>query len=87
MFPTKSDMPPSLSYLSDMGIMTELNWFYLTWHQYIIYIIYWVTKIGRVDIFLEVSLLSKYQESPCEEHLEQLLSILLISKRIPMSTI
>ncbi|KAI2511710.1 Reverse transcriptase (RNA-dependent DNA polymerase) [Fragilaria crotonensis] len=38
-------------------------------------ILRWATEIGRVDILLEVSLLSQYQANPREGHLEQLLHV------------
>ena len=35
----------------------------------------WATELGRVYVLHEVSLLSQYQESPRQEHIEQVLHI------------
>ena len=45
----------------------------VTFFQELIGVLRWATEIGRVDILLEVSLLSQYQANPREGHLEQLL--------------
>lgn len=47
----------------------------------------WVTKIGRVDILLEISLLSQYLASPREGHLQQVLHIFAYLKRKPKLTL
>ena len=35
----------------------------------------WETEIGRVDVLHKISILSQYQESPRQGHMEQLLHI------------
>jgi hypothetical protein len=55
--------------------------------QELIGVLRWATEIGRVDILLEVSLLSQYQASPREGHLEQLLHIFAFLKKHPKLTL
>jgi hypothetical protein len=47
----------------------------------------WATELGRVDILLEVSLLSQYQASPREGHLEQIMHIFAFLKKKPKLSI
>jgi hypothetical protein len=47
----------------------------------------WATEIGQVDILLEVALLSQYQASPREGHLEQLLHIFAFLRTHPKLTL
>jgi hypothetical protein len=47
----------------------------------------WATEIDRVDILLEVSLLSQYQASPREGHLKQLHHIFASVRKHPKLTL
>ena len=47
----------------------------------------WATELGRVDILHEVSIMSQYQASPREGHLEQVLNIFGFLKGNPKLTI
>ena len=51
------------------------------YYQELIGILRWATELGGVDILLEVSLLSQYQASPREGHLEQALHIFAYLKK------
>ena len=51
--------------------------------QELIGIIRWATKIGRVDVLYEVSVLSQYQAEPREGHLTNLLRIFSYWKASP----
>jgi hypothetical protein len=53
----------------------ELNGKDTTHFQELIAMLRWETEIGRVDILLEVSILSQHQASPRQGHLEQALHI------------
>ena len=66
-FPT--DYKPELDVTKELG--PELASRYLQ----LIGIARWAVELGRIDIFLEVSLLSQYQASPREGHLEALYHI------------
>ena len=58
-----------------LDVTEELSEQDTTFFQELIGVLRWATEIGRVDILLEVSLLSQYQANPREGHLEQLLHI------------
>ena len=47
----------------------------------------WATEIGRVDILHEVSILSQYQASPREGHIEQLFNIWSFLRQDPKLTL
>ena len=46
----------------------------------------WWNEINRVDILLEMSLMSQYKACPCEWHLEQVLRIISYLKKKPKLT-
>ena len=47
----------------------------------------WATELGRVDVLHEVSLLSQYQASPRQGHLEQALHIFAYLDKKPKLTL
>ena len=49
----------------------------------LIFICRWSVEIGRIDIFLEVSLLSQYQASPRLRHLEVLYNVFAYLEKLP----
>jgi hypothetical protein len=65
----------SASYVPELDVAEELSEEDTTFYQEFIGVLRWATEIGRIDILLEVSLLSQYQANPREGHLEQLLHI------------
>ena len=67
--------PMSTSFESELDGSPELNENDRTYYQELIGALRWATELGRVDILLEVSLLSQYQACPREGHMEQLLRI------------
>jgi hypothetical protein len=68
-------------------VTEELNADDMTYFQELIGVVCWATEIRRVDILLEVSLLSQFQASPREGHLEQLLHIFAFLKKHPKLTL
>ena len=58
----------------------QFNEFDMKWYQELTGVLLWETRIGRVDILLEVSLMYQYQVSPPEGHLEQLQKNLVIEE-------
>lgn len=56
-------------------------------YQKMIGMLRWATEIGRVDMLLELSLLSQYQANPRRGHMEQLLHIFGYLKRHPKITL
>ena len=54
-----------------MDITGEIKADRVQWYQELIDTLRWVVEIGKIDILLEVSLLSTHLEIPQEGHLEQ----------------
>ena len=75
------------TYSLELDFTEELNENDVTFFQQLIGVLRWATEIGRVDILLEVELLSQYQASPREGHLEQLMHILAFLRRHPKLTL
>ena len=81
------ETPMSMTYLPELDITEELSEQDVTFYQELIGVLRWATEIGRVDILLEVSLLSQYQANPREGHLEQLLHIFGYLRKHPKLTL
>ena len=81
------DTPMNITYSPEMDVTKELNADGTTYFQELIGVLPWATEIGRVDILLEVSLLSQYQANPREGRLDQLLHIFAFLKRHPKLTL
>ena len=75
------DTPMNITYTPEMDVTEELDEDGVTYFQELIGVLRWATEIGRVDILLEVSLLSQYQASPREGHLEQVLHVFAFLKK------
>ena len=75
------------SYSLGLNGSPELDSDELTLFQEIIGVLRWVTEIGRVDIFHEVSILSQFQASASEGHLQQAFNIFSYLKNNPRLTI
>jgi hypothetical protein len=73
--PGKCVTPFSCSYEPWMETSAELKADGVQYFQELIGVLRWAVEIGRVDILLEVSLLSTYLAMPREGHLEQALHI------------
>ena len=52
-------------------------------HQELVGILRWAVELGRVDILHEVALLSQFQASPREGHMEEMLHIFAFLKQKP----
>ena len=82
--PTRNvETPMSMCYVPELDVSDELCDMDVTFFQELIGVLRWATEIGRVDILLEVSLLSQYQANPREGHMEQLLHIFGFLKKHP----
>ena len=66
---SNTSTPMNITYSSKMDVTEELGENDVTYFQELIGVLRWATEIGRVDILLEVSLLSQYQANPREGHL------------------
>ena len=74
--PSKCTTPTGSGYRPEMDVTAELKADGVTWYQELIGQLRWAIEIGRVDILLEVSLLSQHLALPREGHLEQALHIM-----------
>ena len=74
--PSKCTSPLSSGYRPEMDVTAELKEDGVRWYQELIGQLRWAIEIGRVDILLEVSLLSQHLVLPCEGHLEQALHVI-----------
>ena len=73
--PTKVTTPMTTDYSPELDISPEFSAQNVQYYQELIGMLRWATEIGRVDVLHEVAILSQYQASPREGHLEQLLHI------------
>jgi hypothetical protein len=85
--PTKVTTPMTNAYVPELDGSPELNANGTQYFQELIGMLRWATELGRVDIILEVSLLSQYQASPREGHLEQIMHIFAFLKKKPKLSI
>jgi hypothetical protein len=82
--PTKNvDTPMSISFTPELDVAEELCERDVTFFQELIGVLRCATEIGRVDILLEVSLLSQYQANPREGHFDKLLHVFGFLKMHP----
>ena len=73
--PRKADTPMSTNYRPELDVSQELEPDEASYYQSLIGILRWIVELGRVDICLEVSMLSSHLVLPREGHIEQVLHI------------
>ena len=81
--PTKCVTPTTHKYRPEEDETPELEGEAITYFQELIGILRWAIEIGRIDILLEVSLLSSQLASPREGHLQQVFHIFGYLKKNP----
>ena len=81
--PGKAVTPFSCNYAPWLETTAELKADGVQYFQELIGVLRWAVEIGRVDILLEVSLLSSHLALPREGHLEQALHIFAYLKQHP----
>ena len=67
--------PIQMIYRPELDVTPELNTADATYYQSFIGILRWLVELGRIDICLEVSMMSSHLALPREGHLEQVLHI------------
>ena len=82
-----SSTPMSSQAQPELDSSTELNQDDITFYQELIGMLRWAIELGRVDVYLEVSLLSAYQAAPRQGHLEELIHIFGSRKKNPELTL
>jgi Reverse transcriptase (RNA-dependent DNA polymerase) len=81
--PTKCGTPMSHKYRPEEDISDELEGTEVTYYQELIGVLRWSVELGRVDIAMEVSMLSSHMALPRIGHLEQVLHIFGYLKQNP----
>ena len=79
--PSKADTPITTTYRPELNTSPELNPKDLSYYQSLIGILRWMVELGRVDICLEVSMMSSHLALPREGHLHQVLHIFAYLKK------
>jgi len=83
----KPKIPMHANYYPELDTSNELEDDDITFYQEVIGVLRWAIELGRVDIHLEVSLMSAYQASPRRGHLEELIHIVAYLKHHPKLTL
>ena len=73
--PTKVTTPVSQGYRPELDQSKELDSRRAQYYQSLIGVLRWICELGRLDILVAVSMLSRYVVSPREGHLQQLFHI------------
>ena len=73
--PAKAKTPLKSGYRPELDVSPVLNATEASYYQSLIGVLRWIVELGRVDICLEVSMMSSQLAMPREGHLEQLLNI------------
>ena len=79
--PNKADTPLTTTYRPELDVSSELNVADAAYYQSLIEILRWIVELGRVDVCLEVSMMSSHLALPREGHLEQGLHIFAYLKK------
>jgi hypothetical protein len=79
--PSKAETPMQMSYRPELDVTPELNPSDVAYFQSVIGILRWIVELGRVDICLEVSMLSSHLALPREGHLAQTYHIFAYLKK------
>ena len=73
--PGKAETPLRTDYRPELDVTAELGAQEATYYQSIIGVLRWMVELGRVDICLEVSMMSSHLALPREGHLNQVYHI------------
>ena len=73
--PKKAETPMTTSYRPEIDVSPELPPIEAAYYMSLIGILRWIVELGRVDICLEVSMMSSHMALPREGHLAQLFHI------------
>ena len=80
--PASVNTPMQATYHPELDVSLELDAKYALYYQSLIGVLHWMMELGRVDISLEVSLLSSHLALPREGHFEQVLQVFSYFKKI-----
>jgi hypothetical protein len=85
--PTRLRTPMRSDYKPELDTSPELAAEGHSYYQELIGILRWAVELGRMDILLEVSLMSTYFAAPREGHWEQVFHIFGYLKKVPKKRI
>ena len=85
--PSKTPTPMVSSFVPELDGTPDLGSDDHRFFQDMIGMLRWATELGRVDVLHEVSLLSQYQASPRQGHMEQVLHIFALLDKHPKLTL
>ena len=77
----RAETPMAAGYRPELDGTPELDERRATYYQGLIGILRWACELGRIDILVDVSMMSSYLVSPREGHLEQVLHIFAYLKK------
>ena len=78
--------PLASGYRPELDLSPELGSKQLNYYQGLIGILRWICELGRIDILMPVSMMSRYLVSARQGHLEQVFHIFAYLKHHPRST-
>ena len=73
--PGRAETPMQTSYRPELDVSMELTPVLASYYMSLIGILRWIVELGRVDICLEVSMMSSHMAMPRQGHLDQVLHI------------
>ena len=79
--PAKAETPLKSTYRPELDISAELNPTDASYYQSLIGVLRWIVELGRVDICLEVSIMSSHIALPRIGHMEALFQIFAYLKK------
>jgi hypothetical protein len=79
--PAKAETPIQTSYRPEIDVTKELRAEESSYYQSLIGILRWMVELGRIDMCLEVSMMSSHLALPRQGHLEQLLHVFAYLKK------
>jgi hypothetical protein len=79
--PSKAETPLQTSYRPELDVTPELQPIEAAYYMSLIGILRWIVELGRVDICLEVSMMSSHLALPREGHLQSVLHIFTYLKK------
>ena len=81
--PSKAETPLTTSYRPELDVSPELTPQDSAYYQSLIGILRWIVELGRIDICLEVSMMSSHLAMPKKGHLDQVLHIFAYLHKYP----
>jgi len=73
--PGRAETPIQTSYRPELDVSPELNATESSYYQSLVGVLRWMVELGRIDICLEVSMMSSHLAMPREGHLGQIFHI------------